>query len=79
MYALILMVGGLRARFSSPSFVALQQAKKCRELAARDVRMELDDVTLTECKEGSDGARVQVEESVDGSAPMQVDHGQLQI
>lgn len=76
------MVGGLRARFSSPSFVALQQTEECTELAARDVRMELDDATLTECKEGGDGARLQVNEHGDGSAedsPMQIDHGQLQI
>ena len=76
------MVGGLRARFSSPSFVALQQTKECRELAARDVRMELDDATLTECKEGGDGARLQVHEHGDGNAEdslMQIDHGQLRI
>ena len=76
------MVGGLRARFSSPSFVALQQTKECRELAARDVRMEVEYDTLTECKEGGDGAHLQVNESNDGSAedsPMQIDHGQLQI
>ena len=76
------MVGGLRARFSLPSFVALQQAKKCRELAARYVRMEVDYATLTECKESGDGARLQVHESGDGSAEdssMQIDHGQWQI
>ena len=76
------MVGDLRARFSSHSFVALQQTEKCRELAAHDVRMEVEYDTLTECKENGDGALLLVHESGDGSAEdssMQIDHGQLQI
>lgn len=76
------MVGGLRARFSLPAFVALQQTEECRELAARDVRMELEYVTLTECKVSGNGARLQVNERGDGSAEdssMKIDHGQLRI
>ena len=49
---------------------------ECDATATRHLRMELDDVTLTECKVGGDGARVQVEEWADVSAAMQVDHGQ---
>jgi hypothetical protein len=54
----------------------------CNTAAARDVRMEVEYGTLTECKEGGDGARIQVQQSDDGSAadsPMQIDHGQLKI
>ena len=41
--------------------------------------MEVEHGTLTECKEGGDGARVQVQQSDDGRAAMQVDDGQMQI
>ena len=74
------MVGGLRARFSSPSFVALQQTEECTELAARDVRMELDDATLTECKEGSITSLLRSNGHDNGGAEdssMQIDHGQM--
>ena len=63
----------------SPHFVAHQQTVECDDVAARDVRMEVEYGTLTECKEGGDGARVQVEQSEDGKAEdstMQIDDGQ---
>jgi hypothetical protein len=62
-----------------PSFVALQQTEEWRELAARDVRMEVDYATVTECKEGGDGAHLQVLESDDSNAADSIDHGQMQI
>ena len=53
---------------------------ECSAVAAGPLRMEVDHDTLTECKEGDDGALLQVHESDGGSSadfPMQIDHGQL--
>ena len=49
---------------------------QCDDVAARHLRMEVECATLAECKEGGDGARVQVEQSDDGRAAMQIDDGQ---
>ena len=52
----------------------------CTDVAARYVRMEVEYDTLTECKEGGDGAYLQVHESDNGSSSdfsMQIDDGQF--
>ena len=68
--------------FFLPHFVAHQQTVAWSAVAAGPLRMEVEYGTVTECKEGGDGARLQVHERGSGSSadfPMRIEDGQLQI